>query len=177
MEPYQAIRTFLFAIPILRRLWHWLLERGMEIRIEGWEQLVQPVYEVNVGPNPTIFAMFKLTLRNHRTDRKERISRGWLVLNRRCLRFWSKRLCGIPLTIETHSGGVNDKPVPLHEIVLEPQSSGYEFYVWTSGPLTYQINRLPKETFLELELDVVGPIRKIRRTLERVKHSPLPASQ
>jgi len=158
--------------PLVRVLWRWLLERDMEVRIEGWDlgNHCTPVYEVNVGESPTIFAMFKLIFVNHRTDRGQRILRAQVVLKKYHLWLWSKTMCGTPLTVEDRSGGLTIRPSPFENFVLERQSPEYEFYIWTSGPLTYPVMRLPKRMFLELELDMVGPMRKVRRRLEAVTH-------
>ncbi len=176
MEPITVFGAFCDGVPFLRGVWRYLLERKMQVEIAGWFPDMEPIYSVWVFydngqgkvwlvEHPSISAMFKLTLINHRTDRKERLIGARVILEKRVL---FRRLIMATAPLELRLGG-DSSPFPK-DILFEPQSAPHVYTVQADGSIIHPVATFPRRSKLVLEMDFVGPMRKVRRTLTTIKH-------
>ena len=112
-----------------------------------------PEYEVFSSPDTICVAKARFSLRlvNHRVDRPEVIIGARLRLKRKRMVFWSQTLSVIP---------INDERFKY--LRLEPQSKPEEIAIDVAGDIPAI---LPKVTYLVLELEMVGPVRRMERKL------------
>ena len=119
----------------------------------------KPTYTPMPDAHPAFVASFRLRLVNHRTDRKERIVGGAIVIKKTRLRFWKRDLLSIPAHLSTYG-------ISLDNLELDPQSRPLELDVYTIvQQIEYSQAMLQGRLFLVLNL--VGPIRRIVRPLSR----------
>ena len=89
MTAVATILSLLDTIPLIRRLWRWLLERHMEIEVKdhkpviGKTYVVQPPHLVDGVEIGTVYALVDLYLTNHHPDRTERVVGCWAELRTR----------------------------------------------------------------------------------------------
>lgn len=173
MEILGIIGACFNALPVLRRLWHWLLERHMEIEVRPPYSQPQgkPIFVVYVGERPHIYMWVDLVLTNHRTDRKERIIGCTLHLKKRHRFLWDKTIAEVPVEY-SRLQGVSVQRTPITNIELAPMSEPTVITADAQGPIGQPVISLPKRMKLVLEFRMVGPIRRIRRTVEYVTHDP-----
>ena len=181
MEPSATIGSFIDAIPLLRCLWRKAMERHMEIEIKKPYSKApsntlpamiseKPILQVYVGANPHIYMWADLTFINHKPDRREFILKATLHLKKRYWLFWYKTLAEAPLRI--HEGGIEPTGPLLENRAIEPMTAPLTITVDAKGPNTIQPRHLPKRMVLCLEFRMIGPIRRIRRIIDRVDHNP-----
>lgn len=182
MDPSVAISYFIDAIPVLRTLWHKVMERHMEIEIKKPYSRApsntlpsmiseKPIFEVRVGPNPHIYMWADLVLTNHRPDRRELILQASLHLKKRHWIFWHRTLAQAPIRMHTNAGLEPTGPL-LENLAIEPMMPPKTVTVDAKGPITTLPSRLPKKMALYLEFRMIGPIRKMSRFIDTVNHNP-----
>lgn len=164
----EIIGTFFDGVPVLRTIWRKMWERGMEVSIEP----LSP-YVIQWGTLvPAIYARMRLTFTNHRSDRPERIINCRVELKKRHLLLWKRTLLSIPVHLLASSPADVGPERELTkdsilDLKIEPVSPPVSIDIFANGPsLT---NGLPKWSELVLILDIVGPIRRMERTIQRVR--------
>lgn len=178
MEPFSVASTFIEALPLVGAAFRRILERNMQVGLAGWFPDMEPIYsvwvfwddgrgQVSLLEHPSISAMFQLTLINYRTDRKERLIGARVILEKRVL-FHRSIMAKAPLELRV---GGDSRPFPK-DILFEPQSAPHVYTVQADGPIVHPIATFPRRSKLVLEMDFVGPMRKVRRTLTAIKHDP-----
>lgn len=172
------------ASPLIRRVWRWLLERGMEISIQhphshplgkspfsNWKD-GEPLYTVYVGENPYIYLWGDIVLTNHRNDRKERITGCSLHLKKRHRLFWDKTITSAEVKESIPHGRSVPQYKPINDIELLPMSAPLVLTVKAEAPIQVPVKTLPKKMKLVLEFRMVGPIRRMRYTFLSISHNP-----
>ena len=96
-----------------------------------------------------------------------------LCLTKKHWLLWNKTLAEAPVRLKSHAiaGEL------MSNIELEPMSALKELTVEAQGPIEIPISNLPKKMKLVIEFRIVGPIRRIRRTIGTVIHDPKQLSQ
>jgi len=148
-----------FRAPLsnVARKYHWAPQGG------------KPDYGVYVGEGPHIFMYVDLVLTNHRTDHKERIIGCTLHLKKRHRLFWNKTITEAQVQ-ESPDLGITRTPIT--NIELEPMSEPRVITVIAKAPIECPVSSLPEKMKLVLELSMVGPIRRMKRTIDTVDHDP-----
>ena len=182
---------FLDAMPLVRKLWRALLERGLEIEFHSptWnldqdderqtpQEEDKPITVVHVHPaNPHIRTWLDCVFINNRVDRKELILSGSLHLKRRSWLFWWKTITQTPIERVVYSRRIervvySRRNTKKLNIELEPMSNPTVVGLEASGEIKAPLKKLPRRMRLVVELRMVGPIRRVRRLLSKVKHDP-----
>ena len=172
MDPWSFILTCIETIPYVGKAFRRCLERDMQVEIAGWFPDMEPIltasilYKDSEGrlwiiDNPNIYGQFKLVVVNHRTDRPERILDAWLLLEKKRFLFWRRVMARA--VVKVH--GVHGEDQPFENILLEPQSGRQEYVLVADGPITHPIDAFPRRSQLVLQLNLSGPLRRIRRTV------------
>jgi hypothetical protein len=167
----SIIETIFGTLPLIRRIWHWLLERNMEV-------ITEPRYE-DIGyyvsaPDPTkglsgyVTAIINLTLINHRADRPERIIECWGELRKRRWVFWKTTLA--KLSVTTNADIDYQLKYPIINLLLEPMGAPHKRPIQLSGKLSGF--RMPRWSELVLIFKMVGTMRKKEHRLDTVTYNP-----
>ncbi len=168
-------------VPILRWLLRRILGRNMEIEIKKPYSKAtpntlpamiseKPIINVYVGPNPHIYMWADLVFTNHRTDRREFILDATLHLKKKHWILWHKTLAEAPIRV--HTAVLESRGPLLENLAIEPMSSPITKTVDARGPITIPPRCLPKRMVLCIEFRMIGPLRRIRRIVDRVNHNP-----
>jgi hypothetical protein len=170
-----AIGWLLEGIPLIRSVWRRMRERQMEIsvvgpiRSAGVPEELEFTLAIEETPEfadfkPSLFTVFTLRLINHRTDRMERISGAYVSIKKRRLLLWRKTLARAPV----HLRGSTDLLGPLvTDIPLEPLSAPKQVQCVVQEKFQESLRQqLPQRFELWLELDMVGPVRRVKRKID-----------
>lgn len=161
---FSAISFSLEGLPLLRTLWRWMMERGFEIQInpQGQYELRDPNEEVPSW----MYGRMNLVLINHRTDRLERVIGAQVLLKRRAFWLWHRTIISTPLRLVV---GTSRRAITNIEMkaVSEPYAAEVSF---EDSPDAEQFGR---RMDVILELQMVGPIRRIERRLASFTNKPL----
>lgn len=171
MDYKSAIDITFNAIPLIRGIWRWLLERNMEVIAKPhYEDMGYFVYAPNLveGFHGSVSAILDLTIINHRTDRLERIIACWVELRKRRCFFWRTTLAKI--SVNTNSDSDYHLDYPITNITLESMGKPYKRTIRLSGEL--KDFRMPRWSELVLIFKMVGPMRKYECRLDTVDYNP-----
>ncbi len=137
----------------------------------------KPIFYVCVGAetHPHIYLWADLEFINHRPDRREFILRAALHLKKKRWLFWYKTLTEAPLRV--HEVGLEPTGPLLENLAIEPTTAPITVTVDAKGLITIPPSRLPRRMVLCLEFNMIGPIRKMRRIIDTVKHNPKQSSR
>jgi hypothetical protein len=178
--------SFIFgAVPLLRRLWHWIWERHMELELrEPHSQIVRgpaglnipdetgPIFTVNVGEKPHIYMWCDLVITNHSENRPEVITNCELHLKIRHWLLWERTIASAPVLVDLDNKAIRPQQKAWTPIKLEPLSLPTIIPVTAQGDITYPIEKLPRKMRLVLEFDTVGrPHKRIRKLINDFTHS------
>lgn len=152
------------ALPIVRTVWRWLLERNLEVRVlpPKWQQgrdknVVQQVAIEEPGPH---FATFHFAARfaNHRSDRRERVVEARVEFKKWRLWLWRNTVASVPVYERTVRR--SDGP-PVDDLPIEPMAAPLEVQWIAEGDL--EPSDFPPWFSAVLVLDMMGPIRRLER--------------
>ena len=177
----DIVGAFMDGFPVLRFFWRKLMERHMEIEIKKPYSKAPlntlpsqisdiPIIYVDVGTDPHIYLWADLMLINHRPDRREFILGAALHLKKKHWLFWYKTLVEAPVRV--HSAGLESTGPLLENITIEPMSAPLTVTVDARGTIMLPPEHLPKKMVLCLEFRMIGPIRRMRRIIDKVEHNP-----
>ena len=174
MTAVATILSLLYTIPLIRRLWRWLLERHMEIEVKdhkpviGKTYVVQPPHFVDGVQIGTVYALVDLYLTNHHPDRTERVVGCWAELRTRRWLLWKRTLATIDVGVP--DPGDPARHTPITDILIRPVSAPRKVTIQILGNI--RDFTMPRRSELVLILKMVGPIRRLEHQLTRVTHDP-----
>ena len=114
--------------------------------------------------NPLFYMWAKLTLTNHRTDRKETLRDASLHLKKKHWVFWQKTIFKATVYRDIEGRGVKNEP--LRNITIEPLAPPVEVIVIAEDFISIPIHRLPKRLGIFLEFNMVGPRRYFKKYID-----------
>lgn len=153
------------STPVVRTIWRAILERPMEITItrdSGFVLTYSNTDQFGYQWRAMMHGLCTLRFVNHRTDRKERIIGASLALKRRRLLLWRETILVLPVRYCGLGSGKDDQPIT--DIELEPQSAPVVVRV-RLGTQIPDDSVYAKKMEMVLELETVGPMRVVRRSL------------
>jgi hypothetical protein len=166
----SIIETIFGTLPLIRRIWRWLLERNMEIIAKPrYDDIGYSIYapDLTKGLSGHVSAIIDLTLINHRTDRQERIIGCWGELRKRRWLFWRTTLAKI--SVDTNSADDWHLKYPITNLVLDPMGQPYQCSAQLSGELSGF--KMPRWSELVLVFKMVGPMRRKEHRLDTVTYN------
>jgi hypothetical protein len=180
MPIQEGIGSFLDAVPVLKKLWRWVLERHMDIELyapHSQPEGLYPVsaqkgsnflYTVNVGPNPHIYIWADLALINNKTSQRERIIGCSLQLTKRHNGLWKRTIA--EATVEQLVS--RDAYSAVRDVPLEPMSKPTVITIQANGEIKMPVESLPRKMELALRFRMVGPIRRMYFKVADISHDP-----
>ncbi len=152
-------------LPYVRDLWRRFMERAMEIEIYPVGSYhVQSLATTGDSGSPWwLYGRISISFVNHRTDRLERVIGAHVEWRRRRFHFWRKTMAQAPVFLK--------RDISRDEINIElpAMSKRYEARLIFDDTVNTP-HEIPEWSELILVLDLVGPIRHIKRSLTGVKH-------
>jgi hypothetical protein len=165
-----TIEAILNVLPLIRRIWHWLLERNLEVtttpRYEDLPYYVSAPDPIK-GLSGYVTATINLTLINHRVDRPERIIECWGELRKRRWIFWNATLA--KLSVETNADTDYQLKYPITNLLLEPMGAPHKRPIRLSGELSGF--KMPRRSELVLVFKMVGTMRRKEHRLDTVTYN------
>lgn len=162
-----VLSTVLELLPYVRDVWRRFVERGLEITIEPRSpyHLMSLATAGDLGAPWWLRGTMLMSAVNHRSDRLERVIGAHVDWRARRLKLWRRTIARVRVYIDQAPGREE-----VADIELPPMSKRHEVKLIFDDNVNLAEHGLPAWSELVLALDLVGPIRKVERSLTGVSH-------